>query len=45
VRRFGEEMLFQDLRTRIPMPSWHRASSKIVTADPHAYNALKNDYD
>ena len=27
-----------------PMPSRRRESQRIVTADPHAYNALKHDY-
>ena len=44
VRRFGEEMLFQTLKE---MNTDAIAASKvrqIVTADPHAFNALKNDY-
>lgn len=44
VRRFGEEMLFQDLRDQNIDAILSCGASKIVTADPHAYNALKNDY-
>jgi Fe-S oxidoreductase len=44
VRRFGEETLFMALRD--PPVEAIRASGahRIVTADPHAYNALKHDY-
>jgi Fe-S oxidoreductase len=45
VRRFGEEMLFQDLRDRNTDAILGSGVEKIVTADPHAFNALKNDYD
>jgi Fe-S oxidoreductase len=44
VRRFGEEMLFQDLRDQNIDAILTSGAIKIVTADPHAYNALKNDY-
>ncbi|MCP4686590.1 MAG: (Fe-S)-binding protein, partial [Desulfobacterales bacterium] len=44
VRRFGEEMLFQDLRDRNTDAILGSGVTSIVTADPHAYNALKNDY-
>lgn len=44
VRRFGEEMLYQDLRDQNIDAIQSSGVSKIVTADPHAYNALKNDY-
>jgi Fe-S oxidoreductase len=44
VRRFGEEMLFQDLRDQNIDAILTSGVSKIVTADPHAFNALKNDY-
>jgi len=44
VRRFGEEMLFQALREQNLEAINHSAVSRIVTADPHAYNALKHDY-
>ena len=45
VRRFGEEMLFQDLRAHNSEMIEASGVSRIVTADPHAYNALKNDYE
>jgi Fe-S oxidoreductase len=45
VRRFGEEMLFQDLRDRNTEAILNSGVTRIVTADPHAYNALKNDYE
>jgi len=44
VRRFGEEMLFQDLKAQNMEAIQASAAKRIVTADPHAYNALKNDY-
>jgi len=45
VKRFGEEMLFIQLRDQ-NIASIHDSGVKnIVTADPHAFNALKNDYD
>jgi len=44
VRRFGEEMLFQMLKTMNTDAIADSGVKKIVTADPHAYNALKNDY-
>ena len=44
VRRFGEEMLFQDLKDHNTDAILNSGVSKIVTSDPHAYNALKNDY-
>ncbi len=44
VRRFGEEMLFQDLRAHNTEMIEASGVQRIVTADPHAYNALKNDY-
>ena len=44
VRRFGEEMLFQDLKSHNTEMILESGAKKIVTADPHAYNALKNDY-
>ncbi|NNG01769.1 MAG: 4Fe-4S dicluster domain-containing protein [Desulfobacteraceae bacterium] len=44
VRRFGEEMLFQDLRDQNTDAIQASGANRIVTADPHAYNALKNDY-
>jgi len=44
VRRFGEEMLFMDLRDHNAEAIAASNARRIVTADPHAYNALKNDY-
>ncbi|MBU4317619.1 MAG: (Fe-S)-binding protein [Proteobacteria bacterium] len=44
VRRFGEEMLFQDLKSHNTEMILESGAKKIVTADPHAYNALKKDY-
>jgi len=44
VRRFGEEMLFQDLKDKNTQAIINSGARKIVTADPHAFNALKNDY-
>ena len=44
VRRFGEEMLFQDLRDHNAEMIEVSGATQIVTADPHAYNVLKNDY-
>ncbi len=44
VRRFGEEMLFQDLKGHNTEMILESGARKIVTADPHAMNALKNDY-
>jgi Fe-S oxidoreductase len=43
-RRFGEEMLFQDLRDQNTESILNTGAGRIVTADPHAYNALKKDY-
>ena len=44
VRRFGEEMLFQSLRDHNADAIKASGAKRIVTADPHACNALKNDY-
>ena len=44
VRRFGEEMLFQDLKEQNTAAIEKAGVTRIVTADPHAMNALKNDY-
>lgn len=43
-RRFGEEMLFQDLKDRNTEEILNSGVTRIVTADPHAFNALKKDY-
>ena len=44
VRRFGEEMLFIALRDHNVNAIRTSGAQRIVTADPHAYNALKHDY-
>jgi Fe-S oxidoreductase len=44
VIRFGEEMLFQDLKAQNIDAILESGVKNIVTADPHAFNALKNDY-
>ncbi len=44
VRRFGEEMLFMDLKEQNTEAILGSGAKQIVTADPHAYNALKKDY-
>jgi len=44
VRRFGEETLFMALREHNVEAIQSCAVRIIVTADPHAYNALKHDY-
>ncbi len=45
VVRFGEEMLYQELKEQNTEAILDTGVTQIVTADPHAYNALKNDYD
>ena len=44
VRRFGEETLFMALRDHNTDAIKTAGVKRIVTADPHAYNALKHDY-
>ncbi len=44
VRRFGEESLFMALRDANVEAIKASGVQRIVTADPHAYNALKHDY-
>jgi len=44
VRRFGEEILFMALRDQNTDAIKASGVKRIVTADPHAYNALKHDY-
>jgi Fe-S oxidoreductase len=44
VRRFGEETLFMSLRDHNVDAIKACGAKRIVTADPHAYNALKHDY-
>ena len=43
-RRIGEEGLFEMLREKNLTAFGKAAFKKIVTADPHAYHALKNEY-
>jgi len=45
VRRFGEETLFMALRDHNVDAIKASGVQRIVTADPHAYNALKHDYE
>ena len=44
VRRFGEETLFMSLRDHNMEAIKTSGVQRIVTTDPHAYNALKHDY-
>ena len=44
VRRFGEETLFIALRDHNAEAIRASGVERIVTADPHAFNALKHDY-
>lgn len=44
VRRFGEEMLFIALREHNETAIKASSVKRIVTSDPHAYNALKREY-
>ncbi|MGA7461862.1 MAG: 4Fe-4S dicluster domain-containing protein [Candidatus Korobacteraceae bacterium] len=44
VRRFGEEMLFMALRDHNTDAIKESGVKRIVTSDPHAFNALKHDY-
>jgi Fe-S oxidoreductase len=43
-RRLGEEGLFEDLRDRNMEALEERSYQRLVTADPHAFNALTHDY-
>src|SRR5581483_4879123 len=45
VRRFGEEMLFEALKEQNAEAIRSSEAKKIVVSDPHALNALRNDYD
>ncbi len=45
VRRFGEEMLFEALKEQNIEAIKASEAKKIVVSDPHALNALRNDYD
>jgi Fe-S oxidoreductase len=44
VRRFGEEMLFQELKDQNTKAIHDSGVNNIVTSDPHTFNALKKDY-
>jgi Fe-S oxidoreductase len=44
VRRFGEETLFMALRDHNAEAIKASGARRIVTNDPHAFNALKHDY-
>ena len=44
VRRFGEETLFMALRDHNVEAIKASGVTRIVTADPHAFNALRHDY-
>ncbi len=44
VRRFGEEMLFQSLKEQNSEAIKASEARSIVVNDPHALNALRNDY-
>lgn len=44
VKRFGEEILFFELRNQNTEAILNSGVKQIVTADPHAFNALKKDY-
>jgi Fe-S oxidoreductase len=44
VRRFGEETLFMALRDHNAEAIKASGVQRIVTSDPHAFNALKHDY-
>jgi len=44
VRRFGEETLFMALRNHNVDAIKAAGVTRIVTADPHAFNALRHDY-
>jgi Fe-S oxidoreductase len=44
VLRFGEEMLYQELKNHNMEIIKESGAKRIITSDPHAYNALKNDY-
>ncbi len=44
VRRFGEEMLFMDLRDHNTAMIQDSGAKRIVTSDPHALNTLRKDY-
>jgi Fe-S oxidoreductase len=43
VRRFGEEGLFESLRDQNLEAMEERTYDRVITTDPHAFNALRND--
>jgi Fe-S oxidoreductase len=45
VRRFGEEMLFQSLKDHNTEAIAASGATRLVASDPHAYNALRHDYE
>jgi Fe-S oxidoreductase len=44
IRRFGEEMLFQDIKSHNTEAILGAGVTKIIASDPHAFNTLKNEY-
>ncbi len=44
VRRAGNEMLFQELAAKLVATLNGLGVARIVTCDPHAFNALRNEY-
>ena len=44
MRRVGEEGLFEVLRDKNLDALGARTYQRLVTGDPHAFNALRNDY-
>ncbi|MBW1650210.1 MAG: (Fe-S)-binding protein [Deltaproteobacteria bacterium] len=44
VRRFGEEMLFCELKDQNIEAILKSGATSIVASDPHAFNTLKNEY-
>ncbi len=44
IRRFGEEMLFQEIKEHNTEAILGAEPQEIVTTDPHAFNALRHDY-
>ncbi|MFO7838666.1 MAG: (Fe-S)-binding protein [Desulfosalsimonadaceae bacterium] len=44
IKRFGEEMLFQDIKAHNTGAILQSGARRIVTGDPHAYNALTKEY-
>lgn len=44
IRRFGEEMLFQEIKEHNTEAILEADPQEVITTDPHAFNALKHDY-